>query len=79
MTTYLLIDSFNGRVASRHRSLAAVHKAQRLWDRAFTGGSYCPTEPAIAAGGETLRTSYGHRVKDAAPLSDDDAAVWGAL
>ena len=47
MITYLLLDTFNGRVISRHRSIATACAAERVYAarvvRANGRGSYIPT------------------------------------
>lgn len=72
---YIIVDTFNGRVVSRHRSLAAAAKADRKYGaavaRANGRGSYIPT--AIRRENtERARTSNAYET--ALPLTDAERA-----
>ncbi len=75
---FLLLDTFNQRVISRHRSLRAASKAQRALNRAVVrrngANSYIPTTVCVYA------PKPGQSVYESSEdLTDDQQREWDAL
>lgn len=79
MTTYLLIDTFNRRLISRHRSLATAVAADRKYARAVKRAngrdSYIPT--MIRAAGK--RVGSDSLLDSARDLTDSEIAALDRL